>query len=440
MGKKRRRRGVSVGTIVMLLLTALVIAGCAFFLTAIAGEDLYAKTGELFRSLTEQGVFAPHSSGEPQTDEPEQEDSVPVASQEQPTAIAPSPTPVPAASTFTLAAAGTVYAPKVVRQGAEEETDHYDFAPVFAGLGTALSEADLAVATLETTTAGKEAGYGNYNTPAQILDALRDAGVDLIALATERALEKGYEGLDLTVSELTARGLAYAGVNPDGGGVSATMMSVGGVQVAVLSYTYGLSDEGREKTREDSQGVLAMLETERVVSDITKARVDGANVVIVLPHWGTKNKTETPENIRTMARAMAEAGADIILGTHPNVVQGVERLSVARSDGLTYEAVVCYSLGCLLTDARTEENTAGMIAHLSVTYDPVTRRASLGELTYTPVYIARQREGSASVYRVVDAQNAQALSALEEGEQEAARRAAEIVREAVGQSEQEEQG
>ena len=132
-----------------------------------------------------------------------------------------------------------------------------------------------------------------------------------------------------------------------------------------------------------------------------------------------------------MARTLAEAGADVILGAHPNVAQGTERLRVTRSDGLEHEAVVCYSLGTLLTDARTAENTAGMIAHLSVTYDPATRRIALGELYCMPVYVACQREQGETAYRVVDAESAPALERLSQAEREAAQRAVQLVRDAT---------
>lgn len=425
----RRRRGVSLGTVIMLLLTVAVVAGCCVFLAFIGGEDAYERTSSLLEQLAQREAAAADSTLAPSAREAASATAAPVAQTPVPTAA---PSPVPEASTFTLAAAGTVYAPKAVRQCAQESGDHYDFTQVFAGLGDALSRADLTVMTLETTTAGQEKGYGNYNTPPQILDALRDSGVDLVALATERALDKGYEGLEITLSELTTRGMASTGVSLQGGN-SGTVMNIGGVQVALLAYTYGLSDEGKEKSQADERGAVAMIDTEAMVEDIVSARVNGADVVVVLPHWGTKNKQETPDNVRALARTLAEAGADVILGTHPNVVQGTERLSVTRSDGLTYESIVCYSLGSMLTDARTPENTAGMIAQLEITYDPVTRRTSLGELQITPVYIARQREDNQNVYRVVDAGNAQAVSALSPQEQAAAQEAAQLVSKMTGQ-------
>ena len=113
---------------------------------------------------------------------------------------------------------------------------------------------------------------------------------------------------------------------------------------------------------------------------------------------------------------------------------------VTRRDGLEYETAVCYSLGSLLTDARTQENTAGVVAHVDVTYDPVTRRTTLGGMYCTPVYIARERRENEAVYRVVDAENAQALAALSQQEAQAAQKAVEIIRQATSREELEGQG
>ena len=81
-----------------------------------------------------------------------------------------------------------------------------------------------------------------------------------------------------------------------------------------------------------------------------------------------------------------------------------------------------------------------MIAHVSVTHDPVTRRTTLGEMYCTPVYIAKQREQEATVYRVVDAESAQALEALTDEQRQAAQAAVGRIREATRTDEQEGQG
>lgn len=426
---------MSLGSVFMLLLTAFVLLCSLSFLMMIAGDGLYEKTGAFIRSLSEQGLFAEAGSSDVRGEAAAAASAAAYIVEETASPVPQAtPRPVQKPITIEIAAAGTIYAPKAVRESAQTG-GQYDFSQVFEGLGDTLRGADLAIASLETTTAGKDKGFGNYNTAPEILGALRECGVDLLSLATEHALDKGYEGLDITVSELTANGLLYAGAYPDGRNTGATMVSIGGVQVAVLAYTYGLSEEGLQKTDQDSRSAVPLLNTEQMIRDITQARVSGANLVVVLPHWGTKNKADTPDALRRMARELAAAGADVILGSHPNVALGAERLKVTRADGLEYEAVVCYSLGCLLTDARTKENTAGMTAHLNVTYDPQTRRTTLGDLYCTPVYIARQREEGQAVYRVVDAESAQALEALEESERQAAREAVEIIRSACREQE-----
>lgn len=435
MGRKRRGRGVSFGTVFMLALTALVIALCVMFLSMIAGTDVYERTGEFIRMLSQEDMFESAPLLRP-TQTPRRVITFIDEDTPAPQAKA-TPAPMPQSSTIRLAVGGAAYAPKAVRQSMQQGQT-FDFMPAFEGVSGVLDGADLAIVTLEGAAAGSSAGYDNYNAPPELLDALRECGVDLVALATEHMLDKGYEGMDLTLSELTTRGMASAGVRRDGGG--ATMMRIGGIQVAVLAYTYGLSAEGEQKTQHDARGIVPRLELNAMIEDVRQARVSGANLVIVLPHWGTKNKADTADTLRLMANELARAGADVILGTHPNVVQQAQRLRVTRSDGLEYEAVVCFSLGSLMTDSRAPENTAGMIAQLDVTYDPVTRRMTLGELACVPVYIASQREEGKTVYRAVNAQEEAALSLLDDVERRKAEAAAASVSSAAAGETQDGQG
>lgn len=171
--KKRRRSRLSVGTIVMLVLTACVLAATAAFLFLIAGDGVYERAYAAFNLLAETQKPTDAPSPEP-TIKPLDTPAATVMPTAEPTA---EPTPSPGLTTFTLAAAGTVYAPKAIRKSAQESGGHYDFLSVLNGIGDTLSAADLAIVTLETTTAGREKGYGNYNTTPEILDALRACGV-----------------------------------------------------------------------------------------------------------------------------------------------------------------------------------------------------------------------------------------------------------------------
>ena len=439
--QKKPRRGMSLGTRIMLLLTAGVLAASAVFMAAIAGETLRSRAHEAAQMVERAGLTLMSEAESALLRKEERERSVAQSAAPAPRSLQATSEPAHRPPvTFTIAAAGAIHAPKPVLSGAKMENGEYDFSQVFSGLGDALSGADLAIATLETMTAGEKKGYDGTNAPSALLDALRSLGVDVLSVGTEHALDKGYDGLAVTISEMTARGIAHTGAAIEKARDPGVVGSIEGVQVAVLGFTYGLSEEGEKAASAGEQEAVARLEMERMEQDIRMARAAGAEVLIVTPHWGTKNKQETPESVRKMALALAQAGADVILGTHPNVVQGTERLTVTRADGLEYETVVCYSLGSLLSDARTEENTAGMVAQMAITYDPQTRRVTLGSLACVPVYIAMQREDGENVYRVVDVENAQAMSALTAQQQEEAQNAARRVREITGQSRMEDEG
>ena len=114
----------------------------------------------------------------------------------------------------------------------------------------------------------------------------------------------------------------------------------------------------------------------------------------------------------------------------------VEVICAVRPDGLVYETLACYSLGSLLTDARSEENTAGMAVEIRVTYDPATRRVQLGEAEVTPLYIARTRVNDAPVYRVVNCEDEAAASMLDAAELEAGQHAAQLIRDVTMQGEE----
>ena len=328
----------------------------------------------------------------------------------------------------TLAVGGAVSVPRAVRECAQE-AGRYDFSTVFMGIGNAFSGADLALVTLESLTAPM-LPYDGQNAPPEILDALRASGVGLVSVATEHMLDRGYEALDHTLLELTTKGLDAVGVRRDG--LPGTMIGVGGIRIALLGYTYGLSEEGAEKTKADQRGAAPVLSEDVAAADIAAARANGADVVAVFPHWGVKNSKETPESIRRTAVRLAEAGADLIAGTHPNVVQGAEKLRVRRADGLTYDSWVLYSSGSLLTDARAEENSAGAVFRIRFVRRTGSREVLIGDPEVIPVYIARQAEDGQTSFRIVEAENEAALQVLVQSERVSAARAAQIVREAAG--------
>ena len=413
------KRGITPGTAAAVIGTAILLLACALFLFAI--RERPGTSPDLLEDIVPTETLSPAVGALERAGTEEQPAPLPEAG------ATPEPQTVQAEEerSFTLLAGGALFVPRAVRECAQE-TGRYDFSTVFMGIDSSLEGADLSLLTLETLTDDRKP-YDSANAPAAVLDALHAGGVDLVSLGTEVALDKGYDSLAVTGSELTSRGMGALGLRETQSGLPGTIMQVSGVCVAVLGYSYGISEDGAASTRGDERQTLALLREDEMIRDIQAARAHGAEVVILCVHWGVKNKTETLPATVEMAHRLADAGADIILGAHPNVVQPVERYEAKRADGLVYDTVICYSLGSLLTDARAEENMAGMLVKLSVSYDGAQRRPTLGGAEVIPTYIARQEEDARMMYRIVAAENEAVLFGLTDREREAAVRAAALV-------------
>lgn len=431
--KKKRRRGLSLGSWVMLIFTTTVLMGCFGFMTRIAGDDMNAEN--VLHVLT-QTIEIPALRGRQAQNMPGAT-AVPAKTTAAPTPTPQphvTPTPAPTARVVEIQAVGTIAAPKNVRQSVyASESKTYDFTEIFEGVRDTLVEGDLTIATVETTFAGKEAGYGSYNAPVQLLDALKTSGVDLLSLGTERALEMGYDGLMETISQVQSRGFMYAGAyerEEDVG--SAKIFQINDVQVAVLAYTYGLSDNSKDKTKKANRFSVPTIDLETMKNDIVTARKAGAELVIVLPHWGTKNKEATNSDVYALAQSLADAGADIILGAHSNIVQGVEKLTAQRADGTTPDCYVAYSLGSFLTDSRDAANTAGVILSLRVEVDPVTRRLTITQPQYVPTYIRYFKDDGLYRYPIVKTTDEALRAQLSEKERKALEKAHERIVSTMG--------
>ncbi|MDR3051747.1 MAG: CapA family protein [Oscillospiraceae bacterium] len=397
MGAKRRRRSVSAGTWLVLALTLCTLGGGALALSRLAGggEDARMDARLLLDALSNSVRLpeltapegAPEPIGQPVGQTPAPQTQAAYAA----TQATPSPTQAPRA--LTICAVGSLFGAKNIRQsGYDQESRTYLYDDIFADVRRMLTEADLALCVAETGFAGQEAGYSDYNTPDAMLDALRYAGIDMLSLASEHALNNGLDGLSATIRTIESKGLMVTGVDPAFDALGAAQVfQINDIQIAVLAYTYGISNAGQRNVKKADRGAIPILEEQRVREDIASARKAGADLVVVMPHWGKKNSQKIDSDQRKLAERLVAFGADIVLGAHPDVVQRVERQQAQRADGSTGEGLVAYSLGSFLTDVRDVSNAAGMVLRIRVEMDPTTRKVRVTDCDYVPTWVSRLR-------------------------------------------------
>lgn len=402
MRKRRRtRRGVSLGTIVMLACTIGVLAGFASLLPSFTGNQdilidaarlavamddsisqLTASTSQMIQNHTEsqQTITPPFTSQN-------NNDSGIVPS------INPTSTPVPKRS-FTFCAGGSIEWNTSVRKALTlDKAERYD---LLTDQVQNVMRADLSIVTLKNTISISN-DLSNVNMPKEMLPAIRAMGVNTINVGHINALNYGISGLEETIREIQNAGITAFGVKQP------TALSINGINVALLHYQDSLSSSGRKQLNEaECSKLLFPIDLSAITADIAAVRESGAQVVIVTLWWGVEGKDKPSDEQIVQAQAIADAGADIILGTGNGALQPVQVLSANRGDNKYHPVLCAYSLGNLFSPERESRVTlASILLKTRVVYDPVSKNVAFENLTYTPTYAWRGKDLGTTLQRIL---------------------------------------
>lgn len=398
--RRRSRRGVSLGTVVMLLLTIVVLGGFCALLPRLTGvTDVRTNAAELAVAI-DQSLSQIAASGVSLVGPTPQSSVLPPSSLATATPTAAAPT-TPPEQRFTLCAAGSIQINSNVQKALTDDGT-YRFDILFGDLEGDLT-ADLSIATLENNVIGSSK-LSDSNIPADVLVPLRETGVNALCLGYYGALNGGISGLVETQQAVSAAGMTPYGVyasqqQRD----SLTLMDVNGISVALLSFQNELTSSGKRQTSDEEQAfAIASQQLPVITEEIAKARQAGAKVVVVSLCWGKEGATAPTSTQTELAQGIADAGADIILGTHSGTLQTVEILTAERGDGKYHPVLCAYSLGNLFTYDREQRSTlASILLRSDVVYDPATGCVAFDNLTYTPTYSWRGKEDDITRYRVI---------------------------------------
>jgi poly-gamma-glutamate synthesis protein (capsule biosynthesis protein) len=200
----------------------------------------------------------------------------------------------------------------------------FDFRPMFAFVAPLVQRADLAICHLETPVAPPGEALSTYplfGVPSEIAQAIAWAGYDRCSTASNHTLDRGTRGIDATLAALDAAGVDHSGSARSPIEAADVLLTVNGVRVAHLSYTYWFNGLRLPKGEPWRSNVL---DPARVLADVALARSWGAEYVIVSAHWGDEARHAVSAFQDRVARAITgPGGADLVLGHHAHVVQPV---------------------------------------------------------------------------------------------------------------------
>lgn len=438
--KKPLKQGLSFGTVFTVVLTLLVVAGSVAVLTSLNGNSgldfsaltndgtvdlkglgngfavqdiplklLHAVTGKNADSEKTSAPLTERTAGSANNGAGAQAMATPAPAQQGRSATRPAEnaaTAEPAIpATLTLTAGGGISVEKGVRQSAYyDDSKKYDFSEILSLLKPYWT-GDLCMAAGYNLVV-PEKKVNELITPAEVMEMMAGAGIHTVSLGFQRALDQGADGVRSTLKAASDAGLKVTGLfAPDENGQSGqnAVTTVGGMKVAVLHYTDALSSTGKKAAKKAGNELcVPIADAEAIAADIADARKNGAECVIVTLSWG-KEKAKAPTKAqKELGNAIAEAGADLILGTGAQVVQPVEMLEGKWPDGTTRHTLCAWCLGGLIDDARENNRVAGMLLHLKLSLTE-KGHVNFDEMTYTPTYIWRYKQDSKYGYRVVSA-------------------------------------
>ena len=257
----------------------------------------------------------------------------------------------------------------------------YDFNYIFTEVKPIIEKYDLKYYNQETILGGTSLGLSSYplfNSPQEVGDAFMNMGFNLVSLATNHTLDYGERGM---LSSLEYWGkqegvIAAGSYESEESRNTPRIMEVNGITYTLLSYstlTNGLRiPYGKEY-------LFNLYDEEKVKEDIERVR-DKVDVVMVAMHWGAEY-THTPvQEEREIANYLASLGVDIVIGTHPHVIQPIDFID---------DTMVIYSLGNFVSGQIGIERLVGLMASVTIQktvtdgVTTITLEDPAAELVYT---------------------------------------------------------
>ncbi|MGE5382881.1 MAG: CapA family protein [Omnitrophica WOR_2 bacterium] len=237
-----------------------------------------------------------------------------------------------------------------------DSTGSYNYFPCFEYVAPIIRSKDVAIANLECTLAGKPyTGYPQFSAPDKLVDAIKDAGFDILATANNHSCDRGDKGIIRTVKVLDSLEIKHTGTFKDSTDYlknNPLIFTVNDITVALLNYTYGTNG-----LTFNYPAMVNIVDEQKVIDDINKAKNLNPDFIIVFFHWGNEYERYPTDQQLHLAKVSKENGADAVIGSHPHVIQPFEY--VKQTDSTQRNQLVVYSLGNFVSNQRDRYRDGG---------------------------------------------------------------------------------
>lgn len=247
-----------------------------------------------------------------------------------------------------------------IRSAYNPKTKLYEYDSCFKYLKEEMSDADITIANLEFTLAGKPfSGYPMFSAPDETALALKNNGVDVLVTANNHTVDRGKKGMLRTLDMLDSLEIDHTGSfrnQAEKDTLYPLIIEKNGIRLALLNYTYGTN--GLEV---ESPTIVNVLQKEKVRTDIVKVRAMQVDKIIAFVHWGSEYK-HTPNDFQKFyEKLFFDNGVNIVIGSHPHVLQPIRHEFVDST-----ERFIAYSLGNFVSNQRITPRDGGAMLKLNL--------------------------------------------------------------------------
>lgn len=278
----------------------------------------------------------------------------------------------------------------------------YDFRPTFRYVKEYIEQADISLANYETVTAGKDiaySGFPRFNSPKETIFALADTGFDIISTANNHSLDQGKKGILTTLDNMEEYGLKAIGTNRTNE-ENILIQDVKGIKIGFLSYTYGLNGLDSLLTKEELSYMINLIDEERMEKDIKRTKELGADLTVLFLHWGHEYHN-LPSNYQIeLGEKIIGWGGNIILGSHPHVIQKSEMIDNQEGN------FIIYSMGNFLSNQSLETmgnsfTEDGVMVKINIEKNFTKDEITIKEVEYIPTWVYKYKSEGRFNYEIL---------------------------------------
>ena len=307
----------------------------------------------------------------------------------------PEPEPEPEPISIRITAAGDNLLHNTVSFACALPEGGYDFHPVYENIKKIIEGSDIAFINQEVMLTGEASAYPNLAAPTENADALIDAGFNVINLATNHTLDKGVSGLETCLETVHARPFdaVLGAFRTEEESTQLCILEKQGIRFGFLSYTYGLNGY---RLPSDKQWKIALIDETKIQNDLAAIRPE-CDYLIVSMHWGNEYQTTESSYQNELAQLLCDGGADLIIGTHPHVLQPMKWLE--REDG--HKTLCAYSLGNFVSNQHKRATMLGGILEVELLFE---EDGTLKEITSAGVIptVTHYKKGHYTIYQLTE--------------------------------------